>query len=104
MPKFLLVKHRVLLLRHTKSSINIDISLGILPFEEELVERSSLHQVASISIRLPTTEDLIIMKAVAHRPQDLQDIRDLVEIHPDLTENGLSIGSGNLLRRSKCLS
>ncbi len=79
-------KHRVLLLRHSRSNINIDISLGILPFEEELVEKSSLHQVASISIRLPITEDLIIMKAVAHRQQDLQDIQALVEIHPELDQ------------------
>ena len=77
-------KHRVLLLRHKDTSINIDISLGVLPFEEELVKRSSLRQAGSISIRLPTPEDLIIMKAVAHRQQDLMDIQALVESHPGL--------------------
>lgn len=76
--------HRILLLRHINSSINIDISLGSLPFEEELVERSSLNQVGPISVRLPTPEDLIIMKAVAHRQQDMMDIRALVESHPEL--------------------
>jgi len=77
-------KHRVLLLRHKDTSINIDISLGVLPFEEELVKRSSLRQAGSISIRLPTPEDLIILKAVAHRQQDLMDIQALVESHPGL--------------------
>lgn len=33
--------NRVLLLHHTASQTNIDISLGILPFEQEMVARSS---------------------------------------------------------------
>lgn len=77
-------RHRILLLRHQESGINVDISLGILPFEVEAVERSSLYQVGSLSIRLPTPEDLIIFKAVAHRPQDLIDIQAIIESHPDL--------------------
>lgn len=77
-------KHRVLLLRHRESGTNIDISLGILPFEEEAVEHSRLYQVSSLSIRLPTPEDLIILKAVAHRPIDMSDIKAIIESHPDL--------------------
>ena len=77
-------QHRVLLLRHQASGINVDISLGILPFEVEAVERSIVHKVGSLSIRLPTPEDLIIFKAVAHRPQDMLDIKSLVETHPEL--------------------
>ena len=38
-------KNRVMLLRHVKSDTRIDISLGILPFEQELVERSMAYQV-----------------------------------------------------------
>lgn len=77
-------KYRVLLLCHTSSGINIDISLGILPFEEETVERSIVHKIGSLSLRLPTAEDMIIMKAVAHRLKDLQDIQEIANAHPDL--------------------
>jgi hypothetical protein len=77
-------RHRVLLLRHQASGINVDISLGMLPFEVEAVERSTVYQAGSLSIRLPTPEDLIIFKAVAHRPKDLLDIREIIESHPDL--------------------
>lgn len=77
-------KNRVLLLRHVESGINIDISLGVLPFEEETVERSTIHKIGSLSVRLPTPEDLIILKAVAHRPKDLLDIQAIVESHPNL--------------------
>jgi hypothetical protein len=48
------------------------------------VERSVVYQAGSLTIRLPTPEDLIIFKAVAHRPQDLLDIQAIVESHPDL--------------------
>jgi len=33
---------------------------------------------------LPTPEDLIVFKAVAHRPQDLLDVQAIVESHPNL--------------------
>ena len=77
-------RHRVLLLRHQESGINVDISLGMLPFEAEAVERSVIYQVGPLAIRLPTPEDLVIFKAVAHRPKDLMDIQAILESHPDL--------------------
>ncbi|MEW6406870.1 MAG: DUF6036 family nucleotidyltransferase, partial [Chloroflexota bacterium] len=66
-------KNRVLLLQHSPTETNIDISLGILPFEEEMVARGIVQSTSTLSIRLPTPEDLIIMKAIAHRPNDLED-------------------------------
>lgn len=77
-------KNRVLLLKYKPTDTDIDVSLGILPFEQEMVERSSIKSFANLSIRLPTPEDLIIMKAIAHRPKDLEDIRMIVDKHPNL--------------------
>jgi len=77
-------KNRVLLLRHVPSNINIDISLGILPFEEEMVARGKTQKLTALSVRLPTPEDLIIMKAVAHRPKDLEDIRTIIDKNPKM--------------------
>jgi hypothetical protein len=76
--------NRVLLLRHEESGINVDISLGVLPIETEAVRRSQIHQIGPLAIRLPTPEDLIVFKAVAHRPQDLLDIQALIESNPNL--------------------
>lgn len=83
-------QHRVLLLQHEESGINIDISLGLLPFEIEAVNRSHLHLIGSLPIRLPTPEDLIIFKAVAHCPKDLLDIQAVVDCHPDLDKAYIS--------------
>jgi predicted nucleotidyltransferase len=79
-------KSRVLLLRHNTSGIDIDLSLGVLPFEIEMVERSTVVEIGSLILRLPTPEDLIILKAVAHRPKDLEDIRAIAASHPDLDQ------------------
>ncbi len=77
-------KNRVLLLRHSPTNTDIDISLGIMPFEEEMIERGSVRSFANLSARLPTPEDLIIMKAVAHRRKDFDDIRSLADNNPNL--------------------
>jgi predicted nucleotidyltransferase len=76
--------NRVLLLRHVASGTDIDLSLGMLPFEIEMVERSRLIEVGSIKLRLPTPEDLIILKAVAHRSKDMADIQAVALNHPDM--------------------
>lgn len=77
-------KSRVILLRHVASGTDIDVSLGVLPFEIEMVERSTLLEIGELKLRLPTPEDLIIMKAVAHRLKDLADIQAIAASHPDL--------------------
>jgi len=82
-------KNRVLLLRHSASGVNIDLSLGVLPFEIEMVERSALMEVGPLHLRLPTPEDLIVLKAIAHRPKDLADIQAIAASHPDLDKERL---------------
>ena len=76
-------RSRVLLLRHSKAGIDVDVILSGLRFEELAVERSSIHDLAGVSIRLPAVEDLLVMKAIARRPKDLGDIEGLLTAHPD---------------------
>ncbi len=73
---------RVLLLRHAASGIDIDIILSGLPFEAEAVSRATVHDLSGVRVRLPQVEDLLIMKAIAHRPQDLRDIEGLLDVFP----------------------
>ncbi len=40
--------------------------------------------MGEISIRLSRVEDLIIMKVIAHRDKDLQDVEGLLNAHPDV--------------------
>ena len=75
---------RVLLVQHAPSGIDVDVVFGALPFEEEAVAEAVWVNVAGIRLPLPTPEDLIIMKAVAHRPRDLADIEAVLDAHPKL--------------------
>ena len=79
-------KNRVLLLRHAQSGIAIDISLGLLPFEKEMIAHSEEYQLEGIKLRLPSPENLIIMKAVAHRAKDLLDIQGIIQSNPNLDQ------------------
>jgi len=80
-------RNRVLLLKHIPTDTGIDISLGILPFEQEVVAHSVVYELdEALAVRLPKPEDLIILKAVAHRPKDWEDIRILVEKYPGLDQ------------------
>lgn len=75
---------RVLLVRHQESGIDVDLVFGSLPFEQEAVNRAIWMELGGVRAPLPLPEDLIIMKAVAHRPQDLTDIEAILAAHPQL--------------------
>ena len=77
-------KNRVLLLVHDPSKTDVDISLGVLPFEQESVDRASIVTIAGISFPLVSPEDLIIMKALPRRPRDIADIEAVLDAHPKL--------------------
>ncbi len=77
-------KKRVILVHHKPSGVDIDISVGILPFELEVIKSIKWIEVSGVKIPLPAPEDLIIMKAVAHRQRDLIDIEAIFDVHPKL--------------------
>ncbi len=76
-------RSRVLLMRHAESGIDIDVTFGRLSFEQAAIDNSEIHDIGGLRVRLPRVEDLLIMKAVARRPKDLQDIEGLLAAHPD---------------------
>jgi hypothetical protein len=70
---------RVLLVRHQRSGIDVDITFCGLEFEREAINRATWFSVGETRLPLPTPEDLIIMKAIAHRPKDLADIESILD-------------------------
>jgi predicted nucleotidyltransferase len=75
---------RVLLLRYEPGNIDIDLSLGALPFEDEVIDRSTWIDVGGVDIRIASAEDVIIMKAVARRDRDMMDIENIIQANADL--------------------
>jgi hypothetical protein len=70
--------HRVLLLR-APSGVGLDIALAGLPFEEQVVARSSLFElVAGTPLRTCSAEDLIVLKSFAGRTKDWLDVEGII--------------------------
>jgi hypothetical protein len=74
----------VLELGHEKSGLEVNLVFASLTFEREAFSRATWVDVGSVQLPLPSPEDLIIMKAVSHRPRDLADIEAILAAHPQL--------------------
>jgi predicted nucleotidyltransferase len=68
----------VLLMRHRDSQIDIDLTVALLPFEEEAIAHRQSVDFAGVRIAIPRPEDLVIYKMIASRPQDMQDVEELL--------------------------
>lgn len=75
---------RVLLVRHRPTAIDVDVVFGALPFEQEALARARPMTAGGVTFPVVTPEDLVVMKMVAHRPQDLLDVEAVLEIQPRL--------------------
>ncbi len=75
---------RILLLKHVETNVRIDVSLGALPFEKDMIDHAEVITFGSIRLTIARPEDLIISKAVPMRPQDLADIDKLLSFYPSV--------------------
>lgn len=72
------LRNRIVLLQ-SENGIGIDLSLGGLPYESRLIERSSLWKVPRHGeIRTCSAEDLVVLKSFASRPQDWIDVEKVI--------------------------
>ena len=70
--------YRVLLLT-ASNGVGIDISLGGFPFEQQMIERSSLFEFEKdYVLRTCSAEDLIVLKAFAARDKDWADVHSIL--------------------------
>ena len=97
---------RVLLVSHQPSGVRVDVVLGAMPLEEEIVRGAAKVEVAGIAIPLPSPESIVLMKAIAQRARDIADIEGVIETHDHLdldwvrdrlAEFGRALGRSDLL-------
>jgi hypothetical protein len=74
----------VLLMRHRPSGVDLDISLAWTAFELEALEERDPARYGAITAPMARAEDLVIFKAMAARPKDVEDAAALLALHPDL--------------------
>jgi hypothetical protein len=73
------LNNRVLLLT-TTNGVSADVSLGGIPFEENLIDRATLFEFDDgFVLRTCSAEDLVVLKAFAARDKDWADVRLILE-------------------------
>ncbi len=73
----------ILPLRHRATGIRVDVAIGMSGFEQQAVSRATKVTIGDVRVPVVVVEDLLVMKALAGRPQDEQDIRGLVAAQRD---------------------
>jgi hypothetical protein len=83
----------VVLARHRRTEVDIDVSLALLPFEAAAIEQAEEVRFGRATIPVPRVTALVIYKMVASRPKDLADVEALVvggaAVDPDAVERTL---------------
>lgn len=68
-----------MILTQASNGRNVDISLGLAGYTDELIHRAVDYKLARGKVvRVCSAEDLVIHKCVAGRPQDLRDIEGVI--------------------------
>jgi hypothetical protein len=75
----------VILLRHSPSGVDIDLSLAWSLFESEALDSREQARFGRVSVPTARAEDLVIYKQIASRPRDLQDVETLLALYPEMS-------------------
>ena len=70
----------ILPLRHTVTGVKVDMTIGLSGFERQVIARAEQTKVADCEVALATAEDLLVMKLLAGRPRDLQDVHGIAMV------------------------
>ncbi len=70
----------ILPLRHTVTGVKVDMAIGLSGFERQVIARAEQTRVADCEVALATAEDLVVMKLLAGRPRDLQDVHGIAMV------------------------
>lgn len=80
-PEISIRQFYILPIEDAESRIRIDLAIGASGFEKMVVHRASTPE--GYSIPVATAEDLMLMKLMAGRTQDVSDVKGIVELHQD---------------------
>ena len=77
-PEPFIARARVLPFLHTATQLPLDIVLAGPGIEDQFIERAIRIEIEGLSVPVASPEDLIVMKVLAARPKDVEDIRAIL--------------------------
>lgn len=72
-------REHLLLLRHIPTGVKVDLAIGMLPFQVNAIQNARTIDLPEGHVRIVGPEDIVIMKAIAGRPQDFLDIEAILQ-------------------------
>ncbi len=63
---------------HRQTSVKVDLALGLTGFEQNAIRNATHVDFEGYSVRVVSAEDLILMKVLAGRPRDTDDVAKIV--------------------------
>lgn len=63
---------------HRQTSIKVDLALGLTGFEQNAIRRAAPVDLGGCLVPVASAEDLILMKTLAGRPRDTDDVAKIV--------------------------
>jgi hypothetical protein len=74
----------VLLLKHEPTGVEFDVSLAWTDFEHAAIAASSVTAFGAVKAPMARPEDLVVFKAIAARPKDIEDATALLVLYPKI--------------------
>lgn len=91
---------RVLPALHTATGIPVDIVLAGPGIEELFLERAEAHDLEGVRVPVARAEDILVMKVLADRPKDIEDVVAILAAHPNNLDLGLVRSTLGLLEEA----
>ncbi len=79
----LIEHHRVLPMEHAKTGMQLDVVRAGPGLEEAMLERRVVRRVGRARLPFASTNDLLVLKILAGREKDLEDVRGLLRSKSD---------------------
>jgi hypothetical protein len=77
-PEAFLARTRVLPFLHLPTQLPLDVVLAGPGIEDRFIERAVRIEIEGLSVPIASPEDLIVMKVLAGRPKDIEDVRSVL--------------------------
>ncbi len=74
----------VLLVRHAPTGVDLDVSFAWSAFEHDALAASTPTRFGRVRVPMCAPADLVVFKAIAGRPKDLEDAESLLVLYPDI--------------------